>query len=108
MSFFGYVGKILHVNLESGKFEIKDIELDSAMAYLGGLGLNAFLMKQTYTTGTDPLSPENFIILGSGPLVGTGCPGAAKIIATTLFPLNGTISESVGSMRRWQPGPGPL
>ncbi|MBW1703402.1 MAG: hypothetical protein JRJ50_15070, partial [Deltaproteobacteria bacterium] len=30
---------------------------------------------------------------------GTGCPGAAKIVATTRFPLNGTISESVGSMR---------
>ena len=56
-------------------------------------------MEQTYTTGTDPLSPENPIIIGAGPLVGTGPPGAAKIVATTRFPLNGTISESVGSMR---------
>ena len=99
MTAFGYMGKILHADLGSGQFEIKDIELDSAMAYLGGLGLNALLMKQIYATGTDPLSPDNPIILGSGPLVGTGCPGAAKIIATTRFPLNGTISESVGSMR---------
>ncbi|MBW2118628.1 MAG: hypothetical protein JRH09_12010 [Deltaproteobacteria bacterium] len=99
MTTYGYMGKILHVDLETGHFEIKDLELDSAMAYLGGLGLNALLMKKTYVSGTDPLSPDNPIILGSGPLVGTGCPGAAKIIATTRFPLNGTISESVGSMR---------
>lgn len=99
MTAFGYMGKILHADLTSEKFEEKELSLDRARDYLGGLGLNAFLMKQTYTTGTDPLSPENPIILGSGPLVGTGCPGAAKIVATTRFPLNGAISESVGSMR---------
>ncbi len=93
------MGKILHADLTSEKFETKDLPLDQARAYLGGLGLNAWLMEQTYVRGTDPLSPDNPIILGSGPLVGTGCPGAAKIIATTRFPLNGTISESVGSMR---------
>jgi aldehyde:ferredoxin oxidoreductase len=51
MTAFGYIRKILHVDLESGHFAIKDLELDSAMAYLGGLGLNALLMKQTYATG---------------------------------------------------------
>ena len=93
------MGKILHVDLTSGKFETRQLPLDEARSYLGGLGLNARLMEQEYATGSDPLSPENTIILGSGPLVGTGCPGAAKIVATTRFPLNGTISESVGSMR---------
>jgi aldehyde:ferredoxin oxidoreductase len=39
MNAFGYSGKILHVDLESGHFEIRNLELDSAMAYLGGLGL---------------------------------------------------------------------
>ena len=93
------MGKILHVDLSSEQFEIKKLDLDAACAYLGGLGLNAWLMEQTYETGTDPLSPDNPIILGACPLVATGTPGAAKIIATTCFPLNGTISESVGSMR---------
>ncbi|RLB29277.1 MAG: hypothetical protein DRG66_02240, partial [Deltaproteobacteria bacterium] len=39
------------------------------------------------------------MIFGAGPLVAIGTPGAAKIGAITRFPLNGTISESVGSMR---------
>ena len=77
----------------------KNLILTLPVAYLGGLGLNAWLMEQTYETGIDPLSPDNPIILGACPLVATGTPGAAKIIATTYFPLNGTISESVGSMR---------
>jgi aldehyde:ferredoxin oxidoreductase len=99
MNAYGYMGKILHVDLTSEDFEIKELQLDQARSYLGGLGLNARLMEQEYAIGTDPLSPDNPIILGSGPLIGTGCPGAAKIVATTRFPLNGAISESVGSMR---------
>jgi len=99
MSTFGYMGKVLHLDLTSGEHEIEALNLDAARGYLGGLGLNALLMEQTFHSGTDPLSPENPIILGTGPLVGTGVPGAAKIVATTRFPLNGTISESVGSMR---------
>ena len=99
MSAFGYMGKVLHLDLTSGEYETEDLDLDASRGYLGGLGLNAFLMEQTYHSGTEPLSPENPIIFGTGPLVGTGTPGAAKIVATTRFPLNGTISESVGSMR---------
>jgi aldehyde:ferredoxin oxidoreductase len=93
------MGKVLHVDLRSEEFETKKLDLDVARDYVGGLGLNAWLMEQVYVTGTDPLSPDNPIILGAGPLVGTNTPGAAKIVATTRFPLNGTISESVGSMR---------
>ena len=47
MSAFGYMGKILHVDLSSEQFEIKNLDLDAARDYLGGLGLNAWLMEQT-------------------------------------------------------------
>lgn len=99
MEYFGYMGKILRVDLSSRQFEIKKLEFKDAKSYLGGLGLNARLMEQTYSTGTDPLSPDNPLIFGVGPLVNTGVQGASKTIVTARFPLNGTISESVGSMR---------
>ncbi len=99
MTAHGYMGKVLHVDLTSGEQETRALDLNAARDYVGGLGLNAWLMEQFYVTGTAPLSPDNPIILGAGPLVGTDTPGAAKIVATTRFPLNGTISESVGSMR---------
>ena len=99
MSVPGYMGKILHVDLTSGEFMEKQLDPDAALTFLGGLGLNGWLMHRTYRRGTEPLSPDNPIILGAGPLVGAGIPGAAKLVATTRFPLNSTISESVGSMR---------
>jgi len=95
----GYMGRVLYVDLTSGEWEIRPLESDPARSFIGGLGLNAWFMNRIYRPGTPPLSPENPIILGAGPLVGTGAPGAAKIVATTRFPLNGTVSESVGSMR---------
>jgi len=99
MTAAGYMGKVLHVDLTSAQSEVRELDPDAARAWVGGLGINAWLMEQTHETGTHPLSPDNPIILGTGPLVGTGVPGAAKIVATTRFPLNFTISESVGSMR---------
>jgi aldehyde:ferredoxin oxidoreductase len=99
MTAAGYMGRILHVDLTSAQFVANELDPDALQAYVGGLGMNAWLMEQIYETGTHPLSPDNPIILGTGPLVGSGVPGAAKIVATTRFPLNFTISESVGSMR---------
>jgi len=93
------MGNVLSVDLTTEEFEVEELDMDAARTFLGGLGLNAWLMEQKYTRGTDPLAPDNPIIIGAGPLIGTGTPGAAKTIATTRFPLNGTISESVGSMR---------
>jgi aldehyde:ferredoxin oxidoreductase len=95
----GYMGRILYVDLTSGEWEVRPLEPDPARAFVGGLGLNAWLMNRLHTPGTPALSPDIPLILGAGPLVGTGAPGAAKLVATTRFPLNGTISESVGSMR---------
>jgi aldehyde:ferredoxin oxidoreductase len=95
----GYMGRVLDVDLTTGESVVKPLDSRAALEYLGGLGINAWLMAQRHVPGTDPLAPENPLILGAGPLVGTGAPGAAKTVATTRFPLNGTVSESVGSMR---------
>jgi aldehyde:ferredoxin oxidoreductase len=54
MSAFGYMGKILYVDLSSQEFEIKDLDLDAARDYLGGLGLNAWLMEGTTKENLEP------------------------------------------------------
>jgi len=95
----GYMGKILYFDLRSGDSEIKTLDFDLAQAYMGGQGINTRLMEKTFKAGTDSLSPDNFLIFGVGPLVNTGVQGVSKTIVTTRYPQNGSISESVGSMR---------
>ena len=99
MKYFGYMGNVLYVDLTSGSLAEQPLDPDAARSHLGGMGINAWLMSRIFRSGTSPFSPDNPIILGAGPLVGTGAPGASKVAATTRFPLNGAISESVGSMR---------
>ena len=72
----GLWGKILDVDLSSGA--IKSREIDDALArqYIGGTGLATYYMYREIPKGADPLGPENLLILATGPLNGTQCPGS--------------------------------
>ncbi len=87
MESFGYAGGILHVDLTRG--EIRKEPLDPALVegFLGGWGINYRLIRDRLAPGTDPLSPENPIVLGAGPLVGTLAHTGNKIAGTTKFAL---------------------
>ena len=87
MDAFGYAGRILRVDLASGKIEKEPLDLDLAREFIGGCGLNFVLTERLLQPGTDPLSPENPIVIGAGPLVGSPVPGAGKLAATTKFAL---------------------
>jgi len=78
----GYTGKILYVDLSSKKVCHEALDMDMARQFIGGGGVNYRLLVDILKSGTDPLSPENPITIGSGPLVGTLAPGAAKTYAT--------------------------
>jgi aldehyde:ferredoxin oxidoreductase len=89
MNAYGYTGAILHVDLTTKKIEKRPLDLDMARQYLGGLGLNFRLGYDLIKPGIDPLSPENPIILGAGPLVGTIVPGASRVYSLTKLPTSG-------------------
>ena len=76
MDVFGYAGRILRVDLASGKIQKEPLDLDLAKEFIGGCGLNFVLTERLLQPGTDPLSPENPIVIGAGPLVGSPVPGA--------------------------------
>src|SRR4030042_852736 len=79
MSYYGYAGKILHIDLTSGKSITEPLDLDMAEKYIGGCGVAERMLCDILSPGFEPLSPENPIIISAGPLIGTGVPGASKI-----------------------------
>ncbi len=85
----GYAGKILYVDLTSGRTKEEPLDLDLGRKFLGGCGLNLRLARDLIRPGQDPLSPENPVVLGAGTLVGLA-PGAAKIGCTTKLALPAT------------------
>jgi aldehyde:ferredoxin oxidoreductase len=68
----GSIGRCLRVNLTEGKHRIEEIDPRLFEKFLGGRGLGVKVFTDEVDPQTDPLSPDNKLILASGPLVGTG------------------------------------
>jgi aldehyde:ferredoxin oxidoreductase len=65
---YGYTGKILHVDLSNQKIEIEEKDEAFYRSYLGGRGIGYHYLMQDVPVKTDPLSPENILVLVTGSL----------------------------------------
>jgi len=70
----GYAGRILHVDLTTGKTHTEKLNTDYAKKYIGGIGLGMRLWLDNSKPNLDPLSPENPLVLALGPISGTMFP----------------------------------
>ena len=70
----GYAGKILYVDLGTGKTRAEKLSEEVAKKYIGGIGLGMNLWLSNSKAGVDPLSPENPLVLAVGPVSGTMFP----------------------------------
>ena len=95
----GICGKLLEVDLTSGK--TKDFSVPEGMMekYLGGRGLGARLLFDLLPAGTDPLSPENLLLFLTGPLTGSTVTGTSKFVVVAKSPLTGGWCDSYSSGR---------
>ena len=55
---FGYHGKLLWVDLNEKKFEVRGLDDALLEKYVGGAGLGARTLYDETTADTDPLGPE--------------------------------------------------
>jgi len=62
--------------------------------YLGGRGVDMYLLYNHIKPKTDPLSPENVLLIGSGLLVGVPCLGAGRCDIAARSPLTGAVGDS--------------
>ena len=94
MNGYGYMGKILRVDLDAG--EVWDAPLGDgyARAFVGGSGLAARIVYDVVDGSTDPLGPDNPLVFMTGPLVGTAMPSAGRCSVCALSPLTGIWGES--------------
>lgn len=87
----GYSGKMLKVDLTTREIREEDLDISIAKDFIGDFGVSLRLAYDLIKPKIDPLSPENFIIIGVGPLVGTKFPATRSSILTKM-PLTGAIS----------------
>jgi aldehyde:ferredoxin oxidoreductase len=87
----GFAGTILRVDLTNSRIERLPLDMSLAEKFGGGLGLSFRLAYERIKPGTDALSPENPVVFGAGPLVGTSLPATSRIYAVTKLPAGGAI-----------------
>ncbi|MCC6022900.1 MAG: aldehyde ferredoxin oxidoreductase family protein [Desulfurococcaceae archaeon] len=92
--FYGYVGRVLRVNLTTREVRVVELEEGLVRAYLGGRGLNVVRLYYEVSPGVNPLSPENKLFFGVGPVVGTGFPLGARLNVTAKSPQTGILGDS--------------
>lgn len=93
----GFWGRLLHVDLGSGRSVYRALDEDRLRACLGGVGLGTSLLLEYAPRGVDPLAAGNPLIFATAPLVGTPLTTTAKFAVVTKSPLTGFIADSLSS-----------
>lgn len=92
----GYVGKILKVNLTTGKISEKALSEAFFRKWFGGYGLGAAILYSEIPAKADPLGPENVVGLTTGVLTGTITPFSGGFTAVGKSPSTGTWGDTRG------------
>ncbi|MEM2227157.1 MAG: aldehyde ferredoxin oxidoreductase family protein [Candidatus Bathyarchaeia archaeon] len=98
---FGWIGKILRVDLSDGIIKSEGLSEEAKLSYIGGRGLNAKILFEELDPGADPLGPENVLVFSTGPLVGTMF-GGGRFHVSAKSPLSGIIGDGNGG-GHWGP-----
>jgi len=91
---YGYLGRILRVNLSKDKLSIEYPDEIFYRRYLGGEGFVAYYLLKELKPGIDPLGPENKLIFAAGPVTGVPIAGNSRNSIGAKSPLTGGFGES--------------
>ena len=91
---YGYTGRILHVDLTDHKIETEERDEAFYRSYLGGRGIGYHYLMKMVPPGTDPLSPDNILVLATGVMTGSPLAASCRFAAVGKSPLTGTAAES--------------
>jgi len=86
--------KIAYINLTDGTVAQKPIPKEARTSYLGGRGVDMYLLYNHVKPKVDPVSPENVLFIGAGLLCGIPCLGSGRGDIAAKSPLTGAIGDS--------------
>jgi aldehyde:ferredoxin oxidoreductase len=93
---FGYMGRILHVDLTTGKLEVEQPPELFYRTYMGGSALALHYILHKMPAHVDPFSPENVLVISVGVLTGAPIGGLSRVMANAKSPLTGAIGDGQG------------
>ncbi|MCK4793131.1 MAG: aldehyde ferredoxin oxidoreductase family protein [Desulfobacteraceae bacterium] len=98
-----FAGKLLRIDLSTSTYGEEEIPDQYLRQFISARGLSARYLYEELKPKTDPLGPENKIIMSIGVLSSTGLQGFSKWCVMSKSPLTGTIFRSIagGNFGAW-------
>ena len=91
---YGYAGRILRIDLSRKKIVKAELDKGLAKAFIGGRGINSKILFDELNPGIDAFSPDNPLIFGVGPLIGTLSPSSGRYTVSSKSPLTGILGDA--------------
>ena len=91
---FGYTGRILRVDLSSGKMVTEEPPENFYRQYFGGEGFVSYFLLTELPPGVDALDHRNKLIFAAGPLTGVPVGGCGRHSVGSKSPLTGGFGEA--------------
>ena len=90
----GYMGKVIMVDLTTETVSEYPWSDEQRELYLGGKIMAARILCDHLTGKETPFSEENWVVISTGPLTGTGAPSSARFNISALSPQTGILASS--------------
>ncbi|MDX2451611.1 aldehyde ferredoxin oxidoreductase family protein [Desulfosarcina sp.] len=87
-------GDILKADLNDHTITRETIPDSLVGRFLGGRGFNVGYLFEHLPRGTDPMGPDNILVISCGLLTGSRAPTASRLHLNALSPLTGLIGSS--------------
>ena len=91
---YGYMGKLLFVNLSAGTTEVRDLDEQDARNFLGGYGLGAKILYDEMPAKADPLGEDSVIGFVTGAVNGTGVLYGGRFMVVNKSPVTGGWNDA--------------
>jgi aldehyde:ferredoxin oxidoreductase len=89
-----YLGRVLKIDLSSGKIEFDTLDETFAKKYIGGRGFTSRLQYDLIPKDANPLGPENILIIAPGALTGAPTFATGRVVAGARSPLTGILGDA--------------
>ncbi|UCG44755.1 MAG: aldehyde ferredoxin oxidoreductase family protein [Candidatus Bathyarchaeota archaeon] len=86
--------KVAYIDLTQGTIIAKPIPKDLRRLYLGGRGIDMYLLYNHLEARINPLSPQNILLIGVGMLCGIPALGSGRCDIAAKSPLTGAVGDS--------------
>lgn len=86
--------KIAYIDLTTGDIQVKPIPLEIRRKFIGGRGLDAYLLYNHTAKGIDPLGPDNVLLISGGLLTATCASATTRTHVMAKSALTGFLGST--------------